>query len=344
MEGQARTVRATTVASTLLATLVLSASAAAQNPPPPVPTPAPPAPVPTPAPAPVAGKLGLKVTAKHRDRKRQVALRGEKLLVSGTLTPFVAGQTVTVRVRAGRKTVVKRKVAVGQAPDGRGVYAVGLRVRRTGWLNVRAAHAATPELATTRSKRARLLVATPRLGYGSSGSLVRILQRKLRAMRYDAHVTGAYDAATGRAVLTYRKVNGRPRIESADGRVVRGVLLGRGGWKVRHPGAGHHVEADISRQALALIDGDRVQHVYMTSSGAPATPTVIGQFRFYLKTPGTNAKGMLDSNYFLGGYAIHGYVSVPTYNASHGCLRVPIVNASTIYNWVRIGDRIFVAP
>jgi hypothetical protein len=341
MEGLARRGRATTVASlALLASLTLVAGAAAQTPP----VPTPPAPAPAPPPAPVTARLGLKVTAKHHDGRRQVALRGEKLLVSGRLTPFVAGQTVTVRVRDGRRTVLKRKVAVGQAPDGRGVYAVALRVRRTGWLTVRAAHAGTPQLATTRSNRGRLLVATPRLGYGSSGALVRIFQRRLRALRYPTGVTGAYDAATGRAVLTWRKVNGRPRVESADGRVVRGVLLGRGGWKVRHPGAGHHVEADISRQALALIDGDRVQHVYMTSSGAPATPTVIGQFRFYLKTPGTNAKGMVDSNYFIRGYAIHGYVSVPTYNASHGCLRVPIANARTIYDWVRIGDRIFVEP
>jgi hypothetical protein len=125
---------------------------------------------------------------------------------------------------------------------------------------------------------------------------------------------------------------------------VRGVLAGRGGWKVRHPKAGHHVEADISLQVLALIDGNRVQHVYPTSSGAPATPTVLGHYRFYSKTPGTNAKGMVDSNYFIGGYAIHGYASVPAYNASHGCLRVPIPDARTIYNWIRLGDEIFVEP
>jgi lipoprotein-anchoring transpeptidase ErfK/SrfK len=51
---------------------------------------------------------------------------------------------------------------------------------------------------------------------------------------------------------------------------------------------------------------------------------------------------MVDSNYFIRGYAIHGYVSVPNYNASHGCLRVPIMNARTIYNWVRLGDVVWV--
>jgi lipoprotein-anchoring transpeptidase ErfK/SrfK len=46
---------------------------------------------------------------------------------------------------------------------------------------------------------------------------------------------------------------------------------------------------------------------------------------------------MVDSNYFIRGYAIHGYVSVPPYNASHGCLRVPIPDAPAIYAWVHMG-------
>jgi lipoprotein-anchoring transpeptidase ErfK/SrfK len=51
---------------------------------------------------------------------------------------------------------------------------------------------------------------------------------------------------------------------------------------------------------------------------------------------------MYYSSYFIRGYAIHGYQSVPTYPASHGCLRVPLANAISIYNWIGLGDRIFV--
>ena len=46
---------------------------------------------------------------------------------------------------------------------------------------------------------------------------------------------------------------------------------------------------------------------------------------------------MFESNYFIRGYAIHGYAEVPTYAASHGCLRVPIPDAPAIYAWVRMG-------
>jgi lipoprotein-anchoring transpeptidase ErfK/SrfK len=60
----------------------------------------------------------------------------------------------------------------------------------------------------------------------------------------------------------------------------------------------------------------------------------------YLKTPGINAKGMVDSNYFLRGYAIHGYASVPVYPASHGCLRVPLAEALPIFRWLAYGDRV----
>jgi lipoprotein-anchoring transpeptidase ErfK/SrfK len=73
------------------------------------------------------------------------------------------------------------------------------------------------------------------------------------------------------------------------------------------------------------------------SSGKPSTPTVIGRFQVYSKTPGENSHGMVDSNYFISGYAIHGYHEVPTYAASHGCLRIPIPDAPAVFGWVQMG-------
>ena len=113
---------------------------------------------------------------------------------------------------------------------------------------------------------------------------------------------------------------------------------------MRFPSHGKHVEADLSRQVLALIRGGKVQRVYTVSSGKASTPTVLGRFKVYRRDLGTNALGMVNSSYFIGGYAIHGYVSVPTFPASHGCVRVPIPNALSIYSWLRIGDRVDVYP
>ena len=107
---------------------------------------------------------------------------------------------------------------------------------------------------------------------------------------------------------------------------------------MRYPRDGRHVEANLTKQVLAEIEpGGRVRRIYTMSSGKPSTPTVIGRFSRLREDAGQNSEGMVDSNYFIRGYAIHGYAEVPTYAASHGCLRVPIPDAPSIYAWVREG-------
>jgi lipoprotein-anchoring transpeptidase ErfK/SrfK len=93
---------------------------------------------------------------------------------------------------------------------------------------------------------------------------------------------------------------------------------------------------------MALASGGDVVRAYAISSGKPSTPTIRGSFRFYRRQPGYNSLRMYYTVYFHGGYAIHGYSSVPNYPASHGCLREFIADARTVYNWVRLGDRIYV--
>jgi hypothetical protein len=124
----------------------------------------------------------------------------------------------------------------------------------------------------------------------------------------------------------------------AGGTSARASAAAANAFQVRYPYQGRHVEADLTHQVLALIAArGRVVAVYPMSSGKPSTPTAPGFFRVYLKTPGVNSEGMVDSNYFNGGDAIHGYPVVPAYPASHGCLRVPIPDAPAIYAWIRIG-------
>jgi hypothetical protein len=123
------------------------------------------------------------------------------------------------------------------------------------------------------------------------------------------------------------------------GRPVFSRLYHHGGaYRVHFPQDGRHIEGDLTKQVLVEIEPHgRVRRIYTMSSGKPSTPTVIGHFFVYSKTPGVNAKGMVDSNYFIRGYAIHGYPEVPTYAASHGCLRIPIPNAAAVFSWVQFG-------
>jgi peptidoglycan hydrolase-like protein with peptidoglycan-binding domain len=181
----------------------------------------------------------------------------------------------------------------------------------------------------------------PRAREGSGGTAVRALQRRLKDLGYLVPVSGRYDGTTARAVLAFRKVNGFSRITSAGRTVFRRLARGGGGFKVRYPKAGKHAEFDWSRQILVLARGARPALILHTSSGASVTPTVFGKYRFYRKSPGYNAKGMYYSSYFVGGYAIHGYSPVPTFPASHGCLRIPIPSAKRVYGWVSLGDPIY---
>jgi hypothetical protein len=265
--------------------------------------------------------------------------------VRGELRPFVAGQVVEVQFKRDGRVVRTRRVRPRAVQGGAaGVARVAFRSRSPGRITVRAVHRATPELETLRSRLVRVHVLRPVVRAGESSRMARMLQRGLGRLHYAVPSTGVYDAGTARAVLAWRKVNGQARTTFASEALIRAVLAGRGGFRVRYPKDGKHVEADLSRQVLALIEGRRVRRIYHTSSGTSATPTVLGRFKVYRKQPGTNAKGMVHSSYFIRGYAVHGYPSVPTFPASHGCLRVPIPDALAIYDWMSMGTVVRVYP
>jgi lipoprotein-anchoring transpeptidase ErfK/SrfK len=316
-----------------LAALALAPAAAAQEP----------TPTPTPAPPPAKATVKLKAENALRDRGRPVELAGSAWHVRGTVKPFVEGQKLRVRFSRDGRAVRTRTVALEPAAGGTGTFRLRF-ASRPGRIAVVATHAATPELEALRSRALRVRVLAPQAAPGVRGAVVRLLQRGLKRLRYAVPRSGRYDPATQRAVMAWRKVTGSARTYVASAGVIRGVVAGKGRFRVRHPRSGHHVEADLSRQVLALIDGDEVRRIYHTSSGAPGTPTVLGKYRVYRKDLGTNGVGMVDASYFVGGYAIHGYVSVPAFNASHGCLRVPIPDARSIYSWLRMRDVVWVYP
>ena len=324
------------------AALALPAAALAQTPPvPPAPTPTP---VPTPVPpVQVQGKLKLKIEKTYRDDGRHVALTKQAWRIRGELRPYVAGQTVLVRLFRDGKQIHQQTEKLLPMPGGKvGYFQTPWKANNDGRIVVSAVHRATPELDTVRSDKERVLVVKPS---AANGVVVRLLQKGLSKLHYATSRSGVYDDATQRAVMAWRKMTGMARTFSLSEAVVRGVLAGRGTFKVRYPKHGHHVEADLSRQVMALVGrGGKVERIYHISSGKPSTPTVLGSFKVYRKSPGTNSHGMVHSSYFIGGYAIHGYVSVPTYAASHVCLRVPIPSAWSIYEWVNMGDIVDVYP
>jgi peptidoglycan hydrolase-like protein with peptidoglycan-binding domain len=296
-------------------------------------------PAPAPEPAPQAPAKPPKATLKLTLERvgSGGVLAGRRWVVRGALRPYVKGQRVTVRLHRRGKKIAVRGLTVRPAGNGVGVVRLGFRAKTPGRITVSASHRRTAELGTAVARPVRVevlpLSATP----GARGLAVRVLQARLARLGYVVGRRGVYDDRTARAVTAFRKLTGMARTNVATEDVFRRLARGEGRFKVRFPQHGRHVEANISRQVLALIENGRAVRIYPTSSGAPATPTILGTYRVYMKDWGTNAKGMVHSSYFIRGYAIHGYASVPTYNASHGCLRVPVPDALSIFNWVRYG-------
>jgi peptidoglycan hydrolase-like protein with peptidoglycan-binding domain len=285
-------------------------------------------------------RIGLRVDGAYAVGGRLLAVTGRELRIHGRIVPYVPDQRVAIRIWRGHKLI--KRVTVRATPTRTrqtATFAARFAPGRSGDVQVFAIHERTPEQRRLVA-RAALTALTPSAGPGTSSPFVALLQQRLAAVGYAVPRGGVYDPGTERAVLAFRKVNGMARITTLEPSIVERLMRGAGGFRVRFPQHGRHVEAHLGQQVLALIEDERVVRAYVTSSGAPATPTVLGSFHFYLKTIGTNAKGMVDSSYFHGGYAIHGYASVPTYNASHGCLRVPIPDARAIFDWIDLGDGI----
>jgi hypothetical protein len=336
--------------SPVVLALIAAAPAAAQAPssstpapttatPPPTTATPPATTVPVPPPAVAAGKLT--VALERVNGKSSAVLAGDRFRVRGTVKPYVAGQKVTVRFYRGAKKLASRAVTVKPSKNGAsGSFLLGYKTTSAGHITVRASHRATAEQLTMVAKGHGVDVLPLHAAPGSSGLAVRVLQSKLKALGYVIGQPGLLDARTSRAVLAFRKVTGMARTESASEDVFRKLAAGAGHYKVKFPGQGKHVEADLSLQVLALIRGSKVERIYPISSGKPSTPTILGTFHVYSKTPGVNSLGMVDTSYFQGGYGIHGYAEVPTFAASHGCLRTPVPDALSIFNWISYGDAV----
>jgi hypothetical protein len=282
----------------------------------------------------------VKIEVGHLDNGRAEIFG--KVPVFGTIKPYVPGQRVEVNFFLDGRELVSRKLAVGKGKGGTGSFRSSVIVREDGKYAVSATHEATAVLGADSTVRKSWKVSFPALHQGQCGEAVVGFKKAMREMGYIANSGSCFGAKTARGVLAYRKVNDMARSMRAGAGLVKSVFGGKGEYEVRHPEAGEHVEAPLSKQVLVFAKGDKPFAVYPISSGKSSTPTVTGHFTFIRVEPGYNSHGMYYSFYFYGGYAVHGYESVPDYPASHGCLRTFIADQPEIYNRIHYGEDIFV--
>jgi L,D-transpeptidase catalytic domain len=260
----------------------------------------------------------------------------------GTVSPYVPGQKVLVEYFLDGKPLTARRVAVSKGPGDSGKFESTVIVREDGIYSVSAKHEANSKLGGDSTVRKPWKVSFPALRKGECGKAVIGFKQAMREMGYIANSGSCFGGKTARGVLAYRKVNEMTRSFRAGAGLVRNVYAGKGEYKVRYPNFGSHVEAPLSKQVLVFAKGDKPVAIYPISSGKSSTPTVTGHFTFIRTEPGYNSHGMYYSFYFYGGYAVHGYESVPDYPASHGCLRTFIADQPEIFNRIQYGEDIFV--
>jgi hypothetical protein len=284
--------------------------------------------------------LSLHVHGVH-DGKVEV---GDHARAVGYLRPFVAGQHVRVKLLRKGHAV---KSLNPKAKSARGGKAGRYKFRsptlvKPGSYRIVAHHAATPKQGDASARSPKFRIRYPDLDPGDRSGAVHLFNHLLLRDGYYTTHGKHYSNKTGFAVMAFRKVNKMNRTFNANPHIFKALAAGNGRFHLKYPGAGKHVEVDISRQVMVLANHGKAQYTFHVSTGAPGMETIRGHYHFYSRQPGFNSEGMYYSVYWHGGYAIHGYHSVPTYPASHGCVRNEIPDAKFAYNWVALGMSIYV--
>ena len=166
-------------------------------------------------------------------------------------------------------------------------------------------------------------------------------------------IDGVFDAGSRSALVAFQKwhsreVTGQLRVDELEAiRISAPPTAKEIGYE--------HVEVDIDRQILMLVEEDGDVRVLSTSTGNGKTfiddgqesisYTPRGRFLVYDKSVGWET-GPLGSvyypNYISGGVAIHGSRNVPSSPASHGCIRIPMFAAREVSRALKLGTIVLV--
>jgi hypothetical protein len=259
------------------------------------------------------------------------------VIVSGTVAHYVPGQRLQLVASVGGQVFVRRTLSIARRA-GRGHFKTTLRAPRVGHVRVELRHVRSRKILGF-SRSAGYTVLDNSAGPGATGRFVELVQQQLAALHIYIPQTGVFDQGTELALDAYHRLLGKGEGHTTlDPATLTDLLNGVGSFHVRYPSQGQHAEGDLSDQVLAFTDGSQVHWVFPISSGKPSTPTILGNFQVYYKEPNYTPDGMYYSDFFHGGYAIHGYDPAPDYPASHGCMRLPIVDAIPAFDWIQMGD------
>jgi hypothetical protein len=201
-------------------------------------------------------------------------------------------------------------------------------------------------------------------GPGSKGAAVLEVQELLQALNYDiTEPDGQFGDQTSHAVMAFQKANGLSRTARVGSQTLAALKDASISEAMMPDGGPDRVEVDLKRQIMMIWKNDELFKVISISSGnnkdfcafdpetdktecdKAVTPT--GSFRIQRRWVGwreSKLGELYNPLYFTGGFALHGSLSVPSYPASHGCVRVPMVSAEWLPAELPDGTALYIFP
>jgi hypothetical protein len=158
-------------------------------------------------------------------------------------------------------------------------------------------------------------------------------------------VTGSFDYETSQALLAFQGWEDLDRTGTVTGETQVALFSASYPKPTTHR-TGRRVEIHRDQGVLLMVEDNDVRRAVHTSTGAyGATPS--GTYRVYRKERLSWSVPfkvwMPYAAYFVGGIATHEYPDVPSYPASHGCVRLPAGEAERVWNFVDVGTPVLVS-
>lgn len=109
---------------------------------------------------------------------------------------------------------------------------------------------------------------------------------------------------------------------------------------------GRAIVVSVSKQRIYAYENGALVRSHLVSTGLPSTPTVLGDYKIYVKYladdmsgPGYFLPQVPYTMYFYSGYAIHGTYWHNAFGRvmSRGCVNLPVDEAQWFYNFASVG-------
>ena len=269
-------------------------------------------------------RKGIRTALPEGARLRSLRSSAEMWFASFSRSTLGRGSAETKRMRLWQIAATlaphgEKELAV-LATEGRFVTTLRLGVRPGAW---RAETGENDYLYVTRGVQLRLAA----LGYLDPGD-----------------VTGSADYLTEQALLAFQGWEDLDRTGTVTGQTQVALFRAREPRPAaRRPGRRVEIYRDLG--VLLMVEDGEVVRVVHTSTGAGGV-TPVGDFAVYAKVLYSWSVPfqvwMPFAAYFRGGIATHQSPDVPSYPASHGCVRLPEGEAERVYRFVDVGTPVAV--